>query len=204
MRVENELTEHEALRLARRGDAAAFEHLYHLHSPRVYSLCLRMVKNPAQAEDLTQDTFVAVCRGIRNFRGQSAFTTWLHRVTRNTVLMSFRKKRPKETSLEELTDRQTEEGRPGREWGRPDLHLESTADRLLLQAAIAQLSGAVRNALVLHDIHGYQHKEIAALLGWATGTSKSQVHKARRSLRDMLRKYLKDRRREIKQLAAKA
>jgi len=185
------LSENDALRLARQGDSAAFECLYRLHSQRVYALCLRMVKNPAQAEDLTQETFLAALRGIRAFRGQSAFTTWLHQVTRNTVLMCFRKKKLKETSLEEITDRQEETGRPRKEWGTPDRRLEGTADRPLLQSAVAQLPGGFRAALLLHDVHGYQHQEVAAMLGWATGTSKSQVHKARLQVRRMLRKLLR-------------
>lgn len=199
MQAEPTLTEREALRLAQQGDAGAFECLYHLHSQRVYALCLRMVKNPAQAEDLTQDTFVAVFRGIRDFRGQSAFTTWLHRVTRNTVLMCFRKKRLKETSLEEIADRQEEDGSARKEWGSPDRRLEGTADRLLLQSAVAKLSSGVRKALVLHDVHGYEHREIAALLGWATGTSKSQVHKARLRVRETLKKALPGNARERRQ-----
>jgi RNA polymerase sigma-70 factor (ECF subfamily) len=182
------LSENDALRLARQGDAAAFECLYRLHSQRVYALCLRMVKNRAQAEDLTQETFLAVLRGIRAFRGQSAFTTWLHQVTRNTVLMCFRKKKLKEISLEEITDRQEETGLPRKEWGTHDPRLEGTADRLLLQSAVARLSGSFRAALLLHDVHGYEHQEVAAMLGWATGTSKSQVHKARLRVRRMLRK----------------
>jgi len=185
------LTEDDALRLARQGDAAAFECLYRLHSPRVYALCLRMVKNHAHAEDLTQEAFLAVFRGIRTFRGQSAFTTWLHQVTRNTVLMCFRKKKLKETSLEYLTDRQEETGHLRKEWGKPDPRLEGIADRLLLQNAVRQLSGGFRSALLLHDVQGYAHQEIAAMMGCATGTSKSQVHKARLRVRRMLRKLLR-------------
>jgi len=186
MRSETNLTGSEALRRAQHGDTAAFECLYHLHLPRVYALCLRMAKNPTQAEDLTQETFLAVFRGIRGFRGQSAFSTWLHRVTRNTVLMFFRKKRLKEVSLEEIAERQQEDG-PLREWGKPDLHLESIADRLLLHSAIAKLSATLRKTLLLHVVHGYEHQEIAALLGKAPGTSKSRVHKARFRMRETLK-----------------
>ena len=188
------LSESEALRLARQGDAAAFEYLYRCHNQRVYSLCLRMVKNPAQAEDLTQDTFVAVLRGIRHFRGQSAFSTWLHRVARNTVLMCFRKRRVKETSLDEIA-RPDLDGSSGRsEFGTPDRHLENIADRMLLERAVAQLSEGFRAALLLHDVHGYEHTEVAALLGCAAGTSKSQLHKARLRVRHLLRRYLRKRR----------
>jgi RNA polymerase sigma-70 factor (ECF subfamily) len=182
------LTETEALQRARHGDAAAFECLYHLHFPRVYAVCLRMAKNPTQAEDLTQDTFLAVFRGIRNFRGQSAFSTWLHRVTRNTVLMFFRKKRLKEISLEQIAEHQKEDG-TSIEWGKPDLRLESVADRLLLHNAIRKLSATLRKTLLLHAVHGYEHHEIAKLLGKAPGTSKSRVHKARLRMRETLKNF---------------
>jgi RNA polymerase sigma-70 factor (ECF subfamily) len=186
----NCLSEGEALSLAQQGNSAAFDFLYRLHSQRVYSLCLRMVKNPAQAEDLTQETFLAVLRGIRGFHGQSAFTTWLYRVTRNTVLMCFRKKRVTETSLEEIAEPDSESGRPPRELGSPDRNLESTADRILLQTAVAQLSRGFRATLLLHDVQGYEHREVAAILGCAPGTSKSQLHKARLRVREIFRKCL--------------
>lgn len=188
MQSETTLTEREALRRARHGDPAAFECLYQLHLPRVYAHCLRMAKNPTQAEDLTQEAFLAAYRGIRDFRGQSAFSTWLHRVTRNTVLMFFRKKRLKEVSLEEIAERQKEDGLL-REWGKPDLHLESVADRLLLHSAFAKLSATLRKALLLHVVHGYEHQEIAALIGKAPGTSKSRVHKARLRMRETLKNF---------------
>ena len=186
---QNSFLEGEALRLAQQGNAAAFEFLYRLHRDRVYALCLRMVKNPVQAEDLTQETFLAVLRGIREFRGQSAFTTWLHQVTRNTVLMSLRKKKLKETSLEEIMGSDSESGRPPLELGTRDRHLEATADRMILRLAISKLSQGFRKALLLHDVHGYEHKEVAAILGWAPGTSKSQLHKARLRLREALSKF---------------
>src|SRR5271170_717287 len=88
----SELSESEAVRLAQEGDSEGFERLYQLHSGRVYSLCLHMVKNPAEAEDLTQSAFLQTFRKIHTFRGDSCFTTWLHRLTVNTVLMHFRKR----------------------------------------------------------------------------------------------------------------
>jgi RNA polymerase sigma-70 factor, ECF subfamily len=185
------LSESEALRLAREGNAAAFEFLYRLHSQRVYALCLRMVKNPAQAEDLTQETFLAVLRGIRAFRGQSAFTTWLHQVARNTVLMCFRKNRLKETSLEEMTEAGSEGRRRPGELAMLDQRLEGTADRMLLETAVGQLSHGFRTTLLLHDVQGYGHREVAAMLGCAIGTSKSQLHKARLRVREMLKKCLR-------------
>jgi len=185
------ISEGEVLRLAQQGDSAALEFLYRRHRPRVYSMCLRMVKNPAQAEDLTQDTFVAVLRGIRNFRGQSTFSTWLHRVTRNTVLMGFRKRRVAESSLDEMTSRDFENSRPFPELGVSDARLESIPERVLLQDAVRQLSRGFRATLLLHDLHGYEHNEVAALLGCATGTSKSQLHKARLRVRNTINKRLR-------------
>lgn len=187
------LTEREALRLARQGDADAFEQLYRLHCRRVYSLCLRMVRNPDLAEDLTQETFLAVFRGLRRFQGNSAFSTWIYRVARNTVLMCFRKKRLNETSLDDLANPDKENGRAPLELGTPDRRIEAVPDRILLQAAVSKLSKGFRAALVLHDIHGYEHREIASILGWASGTSKSQLHKARLRVRESLRKVQADR-----------
>lgn len=181
-------SEAEALRRAQQGDADAFESLYRHHSPRVYALCLRMVKNAAHAEDLTQETFLAVFRGIRDFRGQSAFSTWLHRVTRNTVLMGFRKRRVQETSLDEIIDPESAAPRAHLELGVSDARLEGTADRMLLRSAVDRLSRGFRATLLLHDLHGYEHSEVAAILGCATGTSKSQLHKARLRVRQMLRR----------------
>ena len=183
------LTEGEALKLARQGDSAAFERLYRLHSHRVYSLCLRMVRNPSLAEDLTQETFLAVFRGLRDFHGHSTFSTWLYRVARNTVLMCFRKRRLNEVSLDEVAEARKEDGRPPVEPGTPDQHVEGLPDRLLLQAAVGRLSEGFRSALVLHDVHGYEHREIASILGWATGTSKSQLHKARLRVRESIHRY---------------
>jgi len=180
------LTEREALKLARQGDSAAFERLYRLHCHRVYALCLRMVRNPSLAEDLTQETFLAAFRGIRDFQGHSAFSTWLHRVARNTVLMCFRKKRLNEVSLDEIADARKEDGRAPVELGTRDQRVEGLPDRVLLQAAVGRLSEGFRAALVLHDVHGYEHREIASILGWATGTSKSQLHKARLRVRESI------------------
>jgi RNA polymerase sigma-70 factor (ECF subfamily) len=191
----NSFLEGEALRLAQQGNANAFEFLYHLHRERVYALCLRMVKDPVQAEDLTQETFLAVLRGIREFRGQSAFSTWLHQVTRNTVLMAFRRRKVKEMSLEEIAAPDRESGRQPVEFGITDRRLEGTPDRMTLQRAVSKLSRGFRAALLLHDVHGYEHKEVAAIMGCAPGTSKSQLHKARVRIREMLNKYFRSYRR---------
>src|SRR5215472_10145719 len=114
-----EIPESESIRLAQKGDAAAFERLYQLHSRRVYSLCLRMVGNTAEAEDLTQEAFLQLFRKIATFRGESAFSTWLHRLAVNVVLMKLRKKSGKETSLEETLEPQQEDG-PKRDIGARD------------------------------------------------------------------------------------
>ena len=177
---------------AQLGDAAAFERIYRLHSRRVYSLCLRMAGNPTEAEDLTQDVFLQLFRKIGTFRGESAFSTWLHRMSVNIVLMRFRKKPKAETSLDSLTNPEEESGRSPEEFGRPDLRLDGVIDRVTLQAAISELAPGYRAMFVLHYIQGYKHNEIARILGCTTGNSKSQTHKARIRLRELLHKTVAD------------
>jgi RNA polymerase sigma-70 factor (ECF subfamily) len=175
----------EAIRLAQQGDAAAFETIYQLHSRRVYALCLRMIGDPVEAEDLTQEAFLQLFRKIHTFRGESAFSSWLHRLTANIVLMRFRKKRPAPISLEELT-RTDEKDRPALEIGAPDLRLAGLFDRVNIHAALDQLPHGYKSMFLLHDVHGYEHKEIASMLGCSVGNSKSQLHKARKRLRELL------------------
>ena len=177
---------------AQLGDAAAFERIYRLHSRRVYSLCLRMAGNPTEAEDLTQDVFLQLFRKIGTFRGESAFSTWLHRMSVNIVLMRFRKKPKAETSLDSLTNPEEESGRSPEEFGRPDLRLDGVIDRVALQAAISELAPGYRAMFILHDIEGYKHEEIAQILGCTPGNSKSQTHKARIRLRELLHKTVVD------------
>jgi len=181
-----ETAEQEAIRLAQQGDAAAFEHIYRLHNRKVYSLCLRMVSNPAEAEDLTQEAFLLLFRKIQTFRGDSAFSTWLHRLTVNVVLMRFRRKNLAESSLDEATEPDEESGIPGLEIGGPDLRLKGVIDRVNLQRAVDQLPPGYKIMFILHDIQGYEHNEIAELLGCSLGNSKSQLHKARLRLREIL------------------
>jgi RNA polymerase sigma-70 factor (ECF subfamily) len=176
----------EAIRLAQQGDAAAFETIYQMHSRRVYSLCLRMVADPVEAEDLTQEAFLQLFRKIHTFRGESAFSSWLHRLTANIVLMRFRKKRPVAVSLDELIRPDNEKERPTLELGSPDLRLAGLFDRVNLHAALEQLPHGYRHMFLLHDVHGYEHNEIATMLGCSVGNSKSQLHKARRRLRELL------------------
>lgn len=176
----------EILVRAQAGDHNAFAHLYSLHKRRIYSLCLRMVNNVAEAEDLTQEAFLQLHRKIATFRGDSAFSTWLHRLAINVVLMHLRKKGLPVTSLDEAMEPTHDEG-PGRSFGAPDLSLTGSIDRLALERAVADLPAGYRLIFVLHDIEGYEHNEIATMLECSIGNSKSQLHKARLKLREALR-----------------
>ena len=189
-----ELSDAEVVRLAQRGDADAFERVYRLHSRKIYNLCLRMVGNPTEAEDLTQDVFLQLLRKIGTFRGESAFSTWLHRMSVNIVLMRFRKKSIGQTSLETMSNPEEEPSTLPQEFGGPDLRLNGVVDRITLQAAINELAPGSRAMFILHDVQGYKHDEIAGMFGCSVGNSKSQVHKARMRLRELLRKTLGRRR----------
>jgi RNA polymerase sigma-70 factor (ECF subfamily) len=185
-------TEAEAIRLAQAGDAASFEHLYQLHSRRVYALCLRMVGNPSDAEDLMQEAFLQLFRKIGTFRGESAFSTWLHRMTVNVVLMRLRKKTLPAASLEETTEPDEETGGPRKDIGAPDLRLSGAVDRVNLERSIEKLPPGYRTVFVLHDVQGFEHNEIAGIMGCSVGNSKSQLHKARTRLRELLQEDLRD------------
>lgn len=182
----------ETIRLAQQGDAAAFELIYELHCGRVYALCLRMLRDPVEAEDLAQDVFVQLFRKIHTFRGESAFSSWLHRLTTNVVLMHLRRKKPMATSLDEITGSDEEEDSLRNEIGGPDLRLSGLVDRLTLQAAIDPLPEGYRAIFFLHDVQGYKHGEIAEILACSVGNSKSQLHKARKRLRGLLKGALRD------------
>ncbi|MFZ1701951.1 MAG: RNA polymerase sigma factor [Pyrinomonadaceae bacterium] len=168
---------------AAKGDMAAFEEIYKRHHRRVYSVCLRMLKSPTEAEDLTQDVFIQLYRKVGSFRGDSAFTTWLHRMTVNQVLMHFRKRIVK-------YEKTTEEG------DTPDQAVTGSAnpermrivDKIALENAVEQLPNGYRNVFVLHDVEGFEHEEVARILGCSVGTSKSQLHKARLKLQKLLKK----------------
>jgi RNA polymerase sigma-70 factor (ECF subfamily) len=176
---------------AQAGDHQAFALIYAANKRRIYSLCLRMVGNIAAAEDLTQEAFLQLHRKISTFRGDSAFSTWLHRLAINVVLMHLRKRALPVISLDEAMD-PTDEERTGRSFGEPDLHLSGAIDRLALQRAIANLPDGYRLIFVLHDIEGFEHNQIADMLECSIGNSKSQLHKARLKLRDALRIYPKE------------
>jgi RNA polymerase sigma-70 factor, ECF subfamily len=194
-------TEAEAIRRSQAGDSAAFDFLYQLHSRRVYALCLRMVNNPADAEDLMQEAFLQLFRKIGTFRGESAFSTWLHRMTVNVVLMRLRKKSLPTDSLEETLDPDQENSSPKRDVGAPDLRLSGAVDRVNLDRSIEQLPPGYRTVFVLHDVQGYEHNEIADIMGCSVGNSKSQLHKARTRLRELLQEQIRDQARQERQSA---
>jgi RNA polymerase sigma-70 factor, ECF subfamily len=197
------VTEADAIRLAQAGDAAAFEFLYRLHGRRVYALCLRMVNNPSDAEDLMQEAFLQLFRKIGTFRGESAFSTWLHRMTVNVVLMRLRKKSLPVASLEETTEPDEETGGPRKDIGAPDLRLSGAVDRVNLERSVEKLPPGYRTVFVLHDVQGYEHNEIADIMGCSVGNSKSQLHKARTRLRELLQEEVREQARQVRH-AAKA
>jgi RNA polymerase sigma-70 factor (ECF subfamily) len=171
----------ELCRKAGAGSLAAFEMIYQRYHRRTYSLCLRMTNSQTEAEDLTQEVFIQLFRKIGSFRGDSAFSTWLHRLTVNQVLMHFRRRSVK-------NEKTSEDGEV------PEQTVHGTAnpnkmpviDRIALKNAIAQLPNGYRNVFVLHDVEGYEHEEVAKMMGISIGTSKSQLHKARLKLRGLL------------------
>lgn len=167
---------------AARGDASAFEELYRLHHRRVYTLCLRMTQNEAEAEDITQDVFIVLLHKAGDYRAEASFTTWLHRMTVNQVLMHFRRKKAKR---EEQAEDDAEEAAAPR--GTSGARAAQLVDRITLEDALSRLPPGYRAAFVLHDVEGYEHEEVARLLGCAVGTSKSQLHKARTKLRKLLK-----------------
>ena len=184
--VENEPVKPDAddfslCKLASGGNLAAFELLYQRYHRRTYSLCLRMTNSQTEAEDLTQEVFIQLFRKIGSFRGDSAFSTWLHRLTVNQVLMHFRRRSVK-------NEKTSEDGEI------PEQIVSGTAnpnkmfvlDRLALNKAIEQLPPGYKKVFILHDVEGYEHEEIARMLQLSVGTSKSQLHKARLKLRGLL------------------
>ena len=166
------------------GDADAFASLFHAHKAKVYSVCLRMTNNTAEAEDLTQDAFLQVFRKLATFRGDSALSTWLYRIAVNTVLMHFRKKALKQVSLDEPFSQDAKVVR--REYGSRDDRLTGCVDRIALARAIKELPDGYRTIFLLHEVEGYEHQEIAELLDCSVGNSKSQLHKAKLRIRELL------------------
>ncbi len=170
---------------AQGGDEQAFATLFQLHKKRVYSVCLQMTKDVADAEDLTQEAFLQVFRSVNSFRGDSAFSTWLHRVAVNTVLMKLRRRKsPPILSLDEPVSADSPSLK--RDVGRADPRLSGTIDRIALRRALEELPVGCRQIFDLHEVEGYQHHEIAEMLECSVGNSKSQLHKAKMKMRDLL------------------
>jgi RNA polymerase sigma-70 factor (ECF subfamily) len=165
----------------RRGDLGAFEEVYRTHAGRLYGLVLRMVGNPSDAEDLLQEIFLSAHRKLDGFRGDSALGTWLYRLATNHCLDHLRSRAARTGQLTDALDEEV---------GLPDIGTrtiaEQTVAKMDLERAVAQLPEGCRAAFVLHDVQGLEHREVAEALGIAEGTSKSQVHKARLRLREIL------------------
>jgi RNA polymerase sigma-70 factor, ECF subfamily len=180
------IAQDEMLMRARRGDREAMAQVYRSYRANVYRICLRMVRNPSDAEDLVQETFVRVISKIHTFRGESQFTTWLYRVTKNVALMRLRK--PQLATLNCGDPRDWEEA------GESIVAFEATrnppsraADGMLLDGAIKKLPWGYGRVLVLHDLLGYRHREISRIAGITANNSKSRLFRARRMLRKVLR-----------------
>jgi len=159
------------IRQAQRADARAFEALYRLHVDKVYGLCLRMTGNVSEAEDCTQEAFILAWNKLEKFRGDSAFSTWLHRIAVNAVLGRVRKRNREQDRIQAVADTQPAQFTTG-----------DTGEMRDLAAAVDRLPEGARHVFVLHGVYGYSHDEAAKMLGIATGTSKAQMHRARRLL----------------------
>ncbi len=182
--TERRKLDNQLVRKAQRGDADAFEALFNAHKAKVYALCLRMTSNTAEAEDLTQDAFLQAFRKLATFRGDSALSTWLYRVAVNTVLMHIRKRGLRPLSMDQPLDR--DDASLKWEQGKSDGRLSMCVDRIALIRAMTQLPLGYRTIFVLHEIDGYEHHEIAELLHCSVGNSKSQLHKAKTRMRELL------------------
>ena len=163
------------IRRAQRSDARAFEALYRLHVGKVYGLCLRMTGNVSEAEDCTQEAFIQAWNKMMKFRGDSAFSTWLHRIAVNTVLGRIRKSKREQDRVQAVNDVYTTR-----------LDTGDSGELRDLAEAVDRLPERARHVFVLHAVYGYSHDEAAAMLGIATGTSKAQLHRARRLLAQQL------------------
>jgi RNA polymerase sigma-70 factor, ECF subfamily len=178
------LSAHGYAHLPREQDSASFESLYRSHRDNVYRICLRMIRDPVQAEDLAQESFVRAFCKIHTFRGEAAVSTWLYRLTTNVVLGSFRKNDSKTVSLDEIAA-DVHLADPHR----PDLLSRRILDRIDLKTAVDLLPDSCKMAFLLHDVEGYRHKEVASILGCSVGNSKSRLHRAHKRLRGMLGDY---------------
>ncbi|HEY2866371.1 MAG TPA: sigma-70 family RNA polymerase sigma factor [Pyrinomonadaceae bacterium] len=181
--LDPDATDLELCRFAATGDLAAFELIYQRYNRRTYSLTLRMTGSQTEAEDLTQEVFIQLFRKIGSFRGDSAFSTWLHRLTVNQVLMHFRRRSYK-------NEKTSEDGEMPEQTvhGTSNPNKMPVVDRIALKKAISELPNGYRNVFLLHDVEGFEHEEVARHMGISVGTSKSQLHKARLRLRALLAK----------------
>jgi RNA polymerase sigma-70 factor (ECF subfamily) len=180
-----ETPERSLVQRAQQGDEEAFATLFQAHKKRVFSVCLLMTKDTADAEDLTQEAFLQVFRSIGSFRGDSAFSTWLYRVAVNTVLMKLRRRKsPPVLSLDEPVSAESPSLR--RDVGKADPNLSGVVDRIALRRAMQELPEGCRRIFALHEVQGFQHHEIAKILDCSVGNSKSQLHKAKMKMRDLL------------------
>jgi len=161
---------------AQRADARAFEALYRLHIDRVYGICLRMTGNVSEAEDCAQETFIQAWRKLQKFRGESAFSTWLHRIAVNSVLGRMRKSKREQDRIAAVTD-----AAPA------TLETGDSGEMRDLSEAVDRLPEGARHVFVLHAVYGYSHDETGDMLGIATGTSKAQLHRAKRLLTQQLK-----------------
>ena len=162
---------------AQQADTTAFESLYRLHVDRVYGLCLRMTGNPSEAEDCTQEAFIQAWNKLSKFRGDSAFSTWMHRIAVNSVLGRMRKARRELDKMQAVTDISPVPETVGDSGNFEDL-----------QNAVDDLPDGARHVFVLHAVYGYSHDETGDMLGIAAGTSKAQLHRAKRLLASNLKK----------------
>jgi RNA polymerase sigma-70 factor, ECF subfamily len=172
----------DVLARAQAGAPDAFSELYMLHRKRVFTICLRMVRDFSLAEDLTQETFLRLHRKLNTFRGEALFTTWLHQITVNIVMMTLRKGAPPVVSLDQMMT-EFPETSAMQGFGAHDRTQTGVVDRLTIERAIKTLAPGYRRFFLLHDVQGLEHHEIASMEGCSQGNSKSQVHKARRALR---------------------
>jgi RNA polymerase sigma-70 factor (ECF subfamily) len=178
----------EAMAQARRRNVLAtdIEVIYEQYRRRVYAWCLRIARNVEDAEDLTQDAFLLLCRKINTYRGESVFSTWLYRLATNLALMRLRRKTLPQTSLDEILETREGAVNPRQELKTFDRALAASITLVDLERSFDQLPGGYREALFLHDGGDCSHLEIAKFTGWAVGTSKSKLHRARRRLRKLL------------------
>ncbi len=176
-------TDIELCRLAANGSLSAFEIIYQRYHRRTYALCLRMTNSQTEAEDLTQEVFIQLFRKVGSFRGDSAFSTWLHRLTVNQVLMYFRRRSVKNEKV-------SDDGEMPEQTvtGTANPNRMQIVDRIALKNAVAMLPAGYKSVFLLHDVQGFEHEEVARRMGISIGTSKSQLHKARLKLRCLLTK----------------